>query len=154
MACFSFATDGWLLQSRSLLSANVSSLLISFRSCVLVVPWLSLSLDLNFITSCKFSIALIVEAHKTKVSPCGIKSDLKHHKSDLYVNPKKFYEVEQHARPSTGVGLAKNGPKSEFQSYPDPNPGLTGSNPISTPNLHPIWFLLLIQILIRFLLLI
>ena len=55
-----------------------------------------------------------VAAHKTQVSPCGIKSDLKHHKSDLCVNPKRFCEVEEQAGPSAGVGLAKNGPKSEF----------------------------------------
>ena len=55
-----------------------------------------------------------VVAHKIQVSPCGIKSDLKHHKSDSCVDPKRFCEVEQQARPRTGVGLAKNGPKSEF----------------------------------------
>ena len=80
---------------------------------------------------------MIVATHKTQVSPCDIKSDLKHHKGDLCVNPKRFCEVDQQARLSTGVGLAKNGPKSEFQSYLDPNPGLTGSNPISTPNPDP-----------------
>ena len=43
-----------------------------------------------------------------------------------------------------GARLAKNGPKSEFQSfsYPNPglsgsNPGLSGSNPVSTPNPDP-----------------
>ena len=36
-----------------------------------------------------------------------------------------------------GVGLAKNGPKSEFQSFPDPNRGLPGSNLVSTPNPDP-----------------
>ena len=36
-----------------------------------------------------------------------------------------------------GAGLAKNGPKSEFQSFPDPNPGLPGFNPVSTPNPDP-----------------
>ena len=90
-----------------------------------------------------------VVEHKTQVSPYGIKKDLKHHKSDSCIDPKRFCEVEQQARPSTGAGLAKNGPKSQFQSYPDPNPGLTRSNPISTPNPDPnpvlIRFLLLIQ---------
>ena len=74
-----------------------------------------------------------VVEHKTQVSPYGIKNDLKHHKSDSCIDPKRFCEVEQQARPSTGAGLAKNGPKSQFQSFPDPNPGLTGSNPVSTP---------------------
>ena len=32
------------------------------------------------------------------------------------------------------VGLAKNNPKSEFQSHSDPNPDLMGSNPVSTSN--------------------
>ena len=85
-----------------------------------------------------------VVEHKTQVSPYGIKNDLKHHKSDSCIDPKRFCKVEQQARPSTGAGLAKNGPKSQFQSFPDPNPGLTGSNPgltgsnpVSTPNPDP-----------------
>ena len=36
-----------------------------------------------------------------------------------------------------GVGLAKNGLKSEFQSFSDPNSGLSGFNPVSTPNPDP-----------------
>ena len=36
-----------------------------------------------------------------------------------------------------GVIMAKNAPKSEFQSYLDPNPDLLGSNPVSTPNPDP-----------------
>ena len=36
-----------------------------------------------------------------------------------------------------GAGLAKNGPKSKFQSFPDPNPDLPGSNPVSTPHPDP-----------------
>ena len=79
----------------------------------------------------------LVVAHKTQVSPCGIKSDLKHHKSDSSVDPKRFCEVEQQARPNTGAGLAKTGSKSEFQSFSDPNLGLPGSNPVSTPNPDP-----------------
>ena len=55
----------------------------------------------------------------------------------MCIDPKRFCEVEQQARPNTGAGLAKNGPKSEFQSFPDPNPDLPGSNPVSTPNLDP-----------------
>ena len=97
---------------------------------------------------------LFVVEYKTQVSPYGIKNDLKHHKSDSCIDPKRFCEVEQQVRPSTGAELAKNGPKSEFQSFPDPNPGLTGSNPVSTPNPDPnpvlIRFLLLIQILTLF----
>ena len=89
-----------------------------------------------------------VVEHKTQVSPYGIKNDLKHHKSDLCIDPKRFCEVEQQARSGTGAGLANNGLKSEFRSFPDPNPGLTGSNPVSTPNLNPN------PVLIRFLLLI
>ena len=91
-----------------------------------------------------------VVEHKTQVSPYGIKNDLKHHKSDSCINPKRFYEVEQQARPSTGAGLAKNGPKSQFQSFPDPNPGLTGSNPVSTPNPDPNPVLIRFLLLIRF----
>ena len=85
-----------------------------------------------------------VVAHKTQVSPYSIKSDLKYHKSDSCVDPKRFCEVEQQAEPSMGAGLAKNGSKSEFQSYPDPNPDLPrsnperpGSHPVSTPNPDP-----------------
>ena len=67
----------------------------------------------------KFAGKYVVE-HKTQVSPCGIKSVLKHHKSDSYIDPKRFCEVEQQARPSMGAGLAKKGRKSAFQSFPDP----------------------------------
>ena len=99
----------------------------------------------NEVHTCSFKIILIfldtakhcVAAHKTQVSPCGIKSNLKHHKRDSCVDPKRFFKVEQQTRPNTGARLAKNNPKSEFQSYPDPNLGLTGSNPVSTPNPHP-----------------
>ena len=35
------------------------------------------------------------------------------------------------------AGLAKNGPKSKFQSFPDPNPDPPRSNPVSTPNPDP-----------------
>ena len=90
----------------------------------------------DLIPSIGVSINFVVE-HKTQVSPYGIKNDLKHHKSDSCIDPKRFCEVEQQARPSTGAGLAKNSPKSQFQSFPDPNPGLTGSNPVSTPNPDP-----------------
>ena len=39
-----------------------------------------------------------------------------------------------------GAGLAKNGPKSKFQSFPDPNPVSTPNpdpNPVLTSNLDP-----------------
>ena len=91
-----------------------------------------------------------VVEHKTQVSPCSIKSDLKHHKSDSYIDPKRFCEVEQQARPSMGAGLAKNNRKSAFQSFLDPNPGLTGSNPVSTPNPDPNPVLIQFLLLIRF----
>ena len=91
-----------------------------------------------------------VVEYKTQVSPYGIKNDLKHHKSDSCIDPKRFCEVEQQARPSTGAGLAKNGPKSQFQSFLDPNPGLTGSNPVSTPNPDPNPVLIRFLLLIRF----
>ena len=55
-----------------------------------------------------------VVEHKTQVSPYDIKNDLKYHKSDSCIDPKRFCEVEQQARPSTGAGLAKNDPKSAF----------------------------------------
>ena len=93
-------------------------------------------LHFYFASIVAFNGAIVVE-HKTQVSPYGIKNNLKHHKSDSCIDPKRFCEVEQQARPSTGAGLAKNGPKSQFQSFPDPNPGLTGSNPVSTPNPDP-----------------
>ena len=88
-----------------------------------------ISLSHFLLCFCAFSLSgfLCVVVHKTQVSPCGIKSDLKHHISDSCVDPERFCEVEQQARPSMGVGLAKNGPKSEFQSFPDSNPDLSGS---------------------------
>ena len=91
-----------------------------------------------------------VVEHKTQASPYGIKYDLKHHKSDSCIDPKRFCEVEQQARPNTGAELAKNSLKSQFQSYPDPNPGLTGSDPVSTPNPDPNPVLIRFLLLIRF----
>ena len=40
-------------------------------------------------------------------------------------------------RDNMGAGLAKNGPKCRFKSFPDLNPGLPRSNPVSTPNPDP-----------------
>ena len=37
----------------------------------------------------------IVVEYKTQASPYGIKNDLKHHKSDSCIDPKRFCEVEQ-----------------------------------------------------------
>ena len=36
-----------------------------------------------------------VVKHKTQASPYGIKNDLKHHKSDSCIDPKRFCEIEQ-----------------------------------------------------------
>ena len=46
----------------------------------------------------ELSIDRMVDAvveHKTQASPYGIKNDLKHHKSDSCIDPKRFCEVEQ-----------------------------------------------------------
>ena len=44
----------------------------------------------------KVSIAVtFVVEHKTQAFPYGIKNDLKHHKSDSCIDPKRFCEVEQ-----------------------------------------------------------
>ena len=63
------------------------------------------------------SVLSSVVEHKTQVSPYGIKNDLKHHKSDSCINPKRFCEVEQQARPSTGADWPKTARKVSFSHF-------------------------------------